>query len=419
MKTILSRINFLRIALLLSLSLSVSVIFAAPDYNFRNPVLVSGTANTVGAVYRFSNVKFLTDALVTITNLANGMVMSDIDGPSGFDEALQPVLQAPASKKGYVEFKITFVITLTSIPAIQLEVPITAIDVDGRKNGNGQAVYEFDQIQTFRGSYVLFDGASNELKISLAPGWATGSNISAIDYAGVDTIAKRVMFGVVNGGISSITVRVGADNQGAASTERLRSFYFKKFAFPNSVLPVANLLSFKGSMASQECKLEWLLGADNNASSVILERSYTTDGFKPVSEFQVNAYGKIATDFGYTDHPEGNIVYYRLKIVSADGQVEYSNILSFKNSVSAAKKLKVYPTLIDVTATATVEADKAQTAFLQWIDLSGKIVQQQSVSLQKGTNSFAVAKQGNLPKGNYIIAVIADNAITTDRVVIR
>ncbi len=44
------------------------------------------------------------------------------------------------------------------------------------------------------------------------------------------------MFSVVNSNISSVVLRVGADNKSNSSLERLRSIYFQKFTYPNSVL---------------------------------------------------------------------------------------------------------------------------------------------------------------------------------------
>src|SRR5688500_5153199 len=129
---------------LLFLLLTISV-KAQPDFDFSNGTLVSGTQRTRGAVYRFTQVRPGVDAFVRIANLTNGVTLNDIDGNgTGFRKAFQPVLQVPANTNGYAEFGISFVIANTILPSLQLEVPITPIDVDGQSYGNNGKVFEYD-----------------------------------------------------------------------------------------------------------------------------------------------------------------------------------------------------------------------------------------------------------------------------------
>src|SRR3989337_361216 len=88
--------------------------YAQPDYDFRNPVLVSGTDRQIGAVYLFSNVKTGVDARLTITNISPGIVVSELDGASGYPEALQPTLNADPYTNGYLEMYIEFLFAGTS-----------------------------------------------------------------------------------------------------------------------------------------------------------------------------------------------------------------------------------------------------------------------------------------------------------------
>src|SRR6187399_2484972 len=119
--------QLIRSLLLLSMLAITSFGYSQPDYIFRNAVLVSGTDLQEGAVYRFSNVKPGTDALVTITDIEK-IALNQLDGPSGFDEAFQPYIYCPAKTKGYVEFRFDFVVAGTNTAQVMIEVPVTAID---------------------------------------------------------------------------------------------------------------------------------------------------------------------------------------------------------------------------------------------------------------------------------------------------
>jgi hypothetical protein len=111
---------------------------------------------------------------------------------------------------------------------------------------------------------------------------------------------------------------------------------------------------------------------------------------------------KNGSDFHYTDNAVQSIVYYRLKMVSESGNIEYSNILNFITASAEANKFKVYPTLINSTATMYFSAEKASAASVQLIDYSGRVVYNKQVQLADGNNNISISNFGNLPAGNYI-----------------
>ncbi|MBL7743875.1 MAG: T9SS type A sorting domain-containing protein [Chitinophagaceae bacterium] len=414
MKTNGTQILIVRILLFILISLYSILVFGQPDYDFRNPALLSGTDKQIGAVYRFKNVKPGIHANVTITDMTNGLTIGNIDGGSGFVEALQPVINVPAGKNGYLEMKIDFIDGATGLPSIQTEVPMTPIDVDGQM-ASGRPVNEYDMVQMISG-YVDFDMLGGELSIGFPVGWVTGTNTASIDYPGIDTMAKQVMFTVVNGSISSIIARVGANNQTTSSQQRLRSIYFMRFQYPNSYLASPALVSFSGNKTGDAVKLDWSLAADNDVNKVLLERKPGTGDFQLLQEWQLNK----ENDFSYTDNEPGSEkVYYRLKLIYATGKIEYSNILSFRLNGPVKQTIDVYPTVSSGTFTANIYADKTQSSILQWTDMSGRMIQRQQVVLQKGDNSIYLSDNSGIKKGNYIISVTMDNKILSDRVIIQ
>ena len=250
---------------------------AQPKYDFRSASKISGTSRQVGALYRFPNVRTGTDALVTITDITGGLILDDLDGASsGFAEAFQPVITLPAHSKGYVEFSIVFVTAGTSTPVVQTEIPITPIDVDG-KNSN---VFEFDDVYRYSGNYVDFNMLGGEMNITYpSANWVEGMNSAGIDYGGVDTTAKQVMFTVVNSNTNTLLVRAGADNKSNSSQQRLRSFYFQKFKYPNSVLTQTAVPSFRGnnnSLVSEEQPVKVFPSAIKSNLTVKVKASKTT-----------------------------------------------------------------------------------------------------------------------------------------------
>jgi hypothetical protein len=412
-----------RCALCAIFSLSFLIAFAAgqPDFNFQNGQLIAGVDRQVGAVYKYTSVRTGVDARVTIMAISAGVQIVEMDGASGYPEALQPTLRVAPNKSGYMEMKFQLYIANTLLPYISPVVNVTCIDVDGMKDNDGQnhPLYEFDNIN-LGGGYVDFDGMGGELVISQSGGWFTGKNIGAIDYPGRDTAARQVMFTVSNVLINTFTIRVGVDNQSNQSAERLRSVYFKKFNYQNIPLAMNTLTSFEAAMGTAKVNLNWTLAQTNNISTVALERSYNAKEFAPIANYWLDIENNTQRSFAYADNkPTGGIAYYRLKIISAGGKTTYSNVLYLKETASGTTALKVYPTETSSNVTVNVNAANSSKGIISITDLSGKLMKQQPVSLQKGMNTTTLTGLESMSKGTYVVAVRYENNLLSNYIVVR
>lgn len=416
MKTNGTRILVIALFLYLFLVVVSFSSFAQPEYTFKGKSLISGSDRTVGAVYRFSNVKPGVDGIVTITNLTGGLTLEDIDGGSGFDEALQPIIRIPALSTGYAEFTIDFVQSGTFTPQTMLEVPLTCIDVDGRMF-SGLPVSEFDQVKKSPGVYVDFNLLGGELNIGFDLNWITGTNVGIIDYPGVDTMAKQAMFSTISANVTQMTVRTGAINLTTSSQQRLRSIYFKRFSYANSYLAKPALLSFSGVEKSKKVDLQWQLQSEHSINTVVVEKSKNGSSFSAIGEVWVNTDAKNNGTFRYADNEtiQTNTLY-RLKMVAANGNVQYSNILSFKSHGSDNSSFKIYPSAIQNSATMNVSAGKAGNGVFELVDYAGRIVHRQNVTVQQGTNNIQLTSISNVVGGNYVAVLKMDNNTYTQKI---
>jgi len=388
--------------------------FCQPDYDFRNPTLISGTALQVNAVYLFQDVKPGVDATVTIKNITGTIYLSDIDGPSGYTEALQPILQVPPNASGYAEFEVNFFIANTSTPMIQVEIPATPIDVDGQNYGDG-IVKEFDELELING-YVNYDMQGGELNMNITGNWVTGNNVAAMDYPGVDTTPRQVMFTTVNAGISKFTFRSGAISTSATQRQRLRSVYFKKFAYANAFLSKPLLISFSGNSKDQKIVLGWKVSATRQLASFEIEKSFDRRLFSQLTSMSNSA----SALYSFTDSEiPPSTIYYRLKMIMADNTVQYSNVLTFYATGSGTKIFKLYPAVITGNATVNIQSGRNEQTALQIFDINGRTVYHQQVALTPGNNSFTINGLGSLVKGNYVAAVHSGNTMQTQKIVIR
>ncbi len=401
-----------KLTLFLFLSFFSFQVYSQPDYSFNSRTLVSGTNLQIGAVYLYQNVRPGVDARVVVTAMTGGVTITDIDGTGGFVEALQPVISLPALANGYVEFRIDFYLAGTLIPAVQTEVPITPIDVDGQKY-SGLPIYEFDEVRNITG-YTMYQMVGSEVTISKSGSWTRGKNNAAIDYPGIDTVKKEVMFTSVNAGISSLLVRVGGDNTSNTSTTRLRSFYFKKFTYPHQgILSAGSLLNYSGTAQNNQVELRYELNEPSKVQEVIAEKAGADMVFNAFSKTNIK---DEQNRYSLNDTYAGNISFYRLKVVHFSGEVTYSNVLRFENHSMIKTNFKVFPSVINDQATIQFQSENDEAVTIQIADFNGHVVYSKNNTSQKGYNNLSVNGLGNLNIGYYVVTARKGNQLFQQKI---
>lgn len=390
----------------------------APIYKFESGVLESGTSNATGALYRFTSSYTGIDALVSIEGMSTGISLQNIDRTAdGYSEAFQPEYRISANTNAYIDFKIRFVTTGTNTSVSQPIVSASGLDIDGSSK-NSAYLKEFNRIDMGGGTYE-FNSYNSQVVVSQTGTAFTGANITGILFGAlVDTAAKEVMFTVTSTSVSSMTFRVGANNQTSSAATRYASLYFKKFEYQHYPLAISNLLSFDGFAKDNNATLQWEMMA-NEYSKIVLERSSSSSDFNKISEYTLVADDDNRKVFSYTDYniPE-SVVYYRLKATTKSGHIEYSNILS----LHFAKKittLNVYPSVIKSTATVNIISKEAVKATLFISDLSGRIVKQQTLILNAAINNIRIDGLDKFSKGNYIISLRTGTDLFTRKVIVQ
>ncbi|HEU4610228.1 MAG TPA: T9SS type A sorting domain-containing protein, partial [Chitinophagaceae bacterium] len=327
------------------------------------------------------------------------------------------VITVNANTSAYVEFKIDFVVAGTSTPMVMAEVPATCIDVDG-KTVSGKKVCEFDMISMAAASYINYDQAGGELSVVTSPGWVTGTNTAGIDYAGVDTVARQVMFTAVSASISTMTIRVGANNQTSSSQQRLRSVYFKKFTYPNAFLAMPVLQYFRGAQQGQKINLSCGLSSCANLARIIIERGSSYNDLKEIGEIWVDNQ-QASGSFTYNDQP-GNEGpgYYRLKLIGLNQEVQYSQVIVFRSTgTTSTNAFQVYPTVMHSTGSMSFDAAKNIQALVQIVDINGRLIQQQDWQLQQGRNTLMLTGADKWCQGQYIAVLKVNGNIYQQKII--
>ncbi|TMI64853.1 MAG: T9SS type A sorting domain-containing protein [Bacteroidetes bacterium] len=184
---------------------------------------------------------------------------------------------------------------------------------------------------------------------------------------------------------------------------------FSSFYFASSnmtVLPLG-LLTFTGTLQSNNSVLlNWKTENEINASHFVVERSVDGASFSNIG--QVNAHGTSnnVNEYNYTDNDITNlqapVIYYRLKMVDADGSSKYSKIISV-SLADITGKITVAPNPVHNTTTVSITA--VNNGNVQWslYDNTGRIILYNQISVKKGANNQLVIPMKNLSAGSYYI----------------
>jgi hypothetical protein len=187
------------------------------------------------------------------------------------------------------------------------------------------------------------------------------------------------------------------------------------------VLPV-KMLSFGASLESKDvAKVSWSTTDEVNADYFEVERSSNGTNFTSVS--RVDASNTISSihDYSINDPLAGvnsDIVYYRLRIVDISGKSSYTNVVVLRLD-QAVNSVSVFPNPVEGYTTISINADNQATGIYRLMDNTGKQIITKSFNAYKGTNSVTVDNLSALPRGVYILQIMLNNKLYTEKIVKR
>lgn len=188
--------------------------------NLQAPTLVSGTALSVGAIYRYANAAPGVDVRVRIDALNNGATLVTIDNDAGLIGNFQPELNGTDARS--IDFTFTFVIAGTTTP-FAFDVVASSIDVDGN-SGSIREYVEYSTTQQV--SYIL--DSPTRLSVN-ASGPSSGTrrrfeSTTSFTAPGIDETATQNIVSAAYTNTSSFGYRIGT--LGTGSSVRLNSLDF-------------------------------------------------------------------------------------------------------------------------------------------------------------------------------------------------
>lgn len=235
------------------------------------------------------------------------------------------------------------------------------------------------------------------------------ANIAAQTLSTTPTTVSIPLGGIYTNLPSSITFRLyGYDVYNTSGG--LNRFVFENITARGlSVLPVS-IGKISGSIQNNTAGIQCAVTDAGSLQKLELERSTNGNHFETVAA-NISNQNDLHT---FSDgHLPGNVskLYYRVKATQPSGAILYSNILTLYKQQEAGFKLNSVSTS-GGQVIAQINADASGAVRLMISAADGKIVYQQQIMLQKGSQVYSIshAKQ---PSGINIISVVQNGMIVS------
>jgi hypothetical protein len=180
----------------------------------------------------------------------------------------------------------------------------------------------------------------------------------------------------------------------------------------------ADGLTAQANLESNVSTVKWSTTMERNTSHFVVERSLNNRDFTPVGT-NVAAAGNSAVrkDYQLKDDVSGlahntSVIYYRVKLIDRDNRIKYSNTVAVRLSQKA--EVAAWPNPFRSSVTVSINSDKPTVVYLRMMDVTGKLIKQQTMSVAKGTTQFTMNDFDKLPQGTYLLEIKDDRSLISD-----
>lgn len=180
-------------------------------------------------------------------------------------------------------------------------------------------------------------------------------------------------------------------------------------------------LSFNGIAQNNDVALLWSIFSSLAIDHFEIERSTDNSQFAKVisvnKEVKLNELNNFSTSDNIKN-VNSALIFYRLKIIGSNGQIEYSNVIVIrKNLIKTVFSVQPNPATTNSNIHFNVEKEAEVTVRI--IDPLGKIVMLQKTKATKGNNIISLNNLSKFSSAVYSLQIIMNNEVITQKLIIQ
>jgi hypothetical protein len=178
------------------------------------------------------------------------------------------------------------------------------------------------------------------------------------------------------------------------------------FGVINNIVPVT-LIDFSASRIQNDIVVNWKTANEINFDGFEVQRSLDATNFNVAANIVASKAGLYSFNDknAAKDFASAKTLYYRLKMVDKDGSAKYSAIVSIKLDKNFKSSISVYPNPFVNEIKLRINTENAGLANISINDISGKLLDNRSMFIPKGSNLISLDNLEKLNKGVYVLSV--------------
>ncbi|MFN7013611.1 MAG: T9SS type A sorting domain-containing protein [Bacteroidia bacterium] len=230
-------------------------------------------------------------------------------------------------------------------------------------------------------------------------GFWSGS-CSGLSYLGCTSGSGGSVTATITGLSPGQQVIVGIDGNAGANCSYTIS------ATNTEPLPIS-LIELKAKNTNNSNLIEWSTATETNNDFFTLEKSFDGNNFDFFQNIKGAGTSNITNFYKITDDkPFEGVTYYRLKQTDYDGNFEYLGTIAVK-AEKTIENTSIIPNPVLNNAEINFNSSINGTGKIQIIDMTGKVIFNESINLNEGSNKF-LFNTSNLSKGIYFMMILND-----------
>ena len=190
---------------------------------------------------------------------------------------------------------------------------------------------------------------------------------------------------------------------------------------PNCSLLKTTLKDFKSSHNNKYLQLSWKVFNQQNTRYYEIERGSRNSGFSVIGKVLATHSNDQVISYTYNDRindlQQIDILYYRLKFVDMNGNVQYSQIIA-ENIESEKAGIEFLRNGISGQTHLALSSVIATEAKVEIYNQAGATLSSSRVKVQKGVSVIALNDISHRPSGVYFVKVVMDNIIFSDKIIV-
>ena len=190
-----------------------------------------------------------------------------------------------------------------------------------------------------------------------------------------------------------------------------------------STLPV-QLISFSGIQKGAFIELMWKTASEINNDHFEIERSIDGKNFEQMTNVKGKGNTVSENDYSFIDNigmliqNNINIIYYRLKQIDMNGNMNKGKIISINilNKIGDISLL-VTPNPFNSEVGINIFSSQNENAEIQISDITGKEIMYQITKLNIGNNAIEFQKADELNDGVYFIRAVVSGKVFISKII--